>query len=312
MLGITCSCAERGVLVSAFGPSADPAHAADPAGPGPPPRLNARRAAIAHPVPSARHGRSAAHDLVDARARPSPRSPACPSARSIRSCARATVPTRRATGRWRWPSGSAATRVSWPRPWSTPARCARRATTVEVAGPGFINLTFTSSFLTEQLVIAAPDERLGVRRPAGQRTLRRRLLAPQRRQGDARRPPAHDGHRRLAVPHADVHRPAGDPREPHRRLGHAVRHAHRAPARRRRDRGRPRAVRRRPQRLLPGRRRQVRGGRRLQGAGPPAGRRAAARRRRDAAAVAPARRREHPLLQPGLPPPRGAARATRT
>ena len=28
VLGITCSCAERGVLVSAFGPSADPAHAA--------------------------------------------------------------------------------------------------------------------------------------------------------------------------------------------------------------------------------------------------------------------------------------------
>ena len=37
-------------------------------------------------------------------------------------------------------------------------------------------------------------------------------------------------------------RPHVDPREPHRRLGHAVRHAHRAPARHRRGRGRRRAV----------------------------------------------------------------------
>ena len=28
VLGISCSCAQRGVLVSGFGPSADPAHAA--------------------------------------------------------------------------------------------------------------------------------------------------------------------------------------------------------------------------------------------------------------------------------------------
>src|SRR6478735_4225061 len=41
---------------------------------------------------------------------------------------------------------------------------------VEVAGPGFINLTFSADFLAEQLLIAAADQRLGVRRPASKRT----------------------------------------------------------------------------------------------------------------------------------------------
>ena len=41
---------------------------------------------------------------------------------------------------------------------------------VEVAGPGFINLTFSSRFLAEELIAAAGDPRLGVRRPAAQRT----------------------------------------------------------------------------------------------------------------------------------------------
>jgi arginyl-tRNA synthetase len=41
---------------------------------------------------------------------------------------------------------------------------------VEVAGPGFINLTFTSSFLAEQLVTASADALLGVRRPTSRRT----------------------------------------------------------------------------------------------------------------------------------------------
>ncbi|MFT3853543.1 MAG: arginine--tRNA ligase [Ilumatobacteraceae bacterium] len=40
----------------------------------------------------------------------------------------------------------------------------------EVAGPGFVNLDFRSSFLAEQLVSAAGDERLGVRRPDASRT----------------------------------------------------------------------------------------------------------------------------------------------
>src|SRR6478735_2767862 len=41
---------------------------------------------------------------------------------------------------------------------------------VEVAGPGFINLTFQAGFLAEQLVAAASDDRLGVRRPVERRT----------------------------------------------------------------------------------------------------------------------------------------------
>jgi arginyl-tRNA synthetase len=38
--------------------------------------------------------------------------------------------------------------------------------TVEVAGPGFINVTFDDSFLTEQLGVLAADDRLGVRMAA--------------------------------------------------------------------------------------------------------------------------------------------------
>jgi arginyl-tRNA synthetase len=41
---------------------------------------------------------------------------------------------------------------------------------VEVAGPGFINLTFEAGFLAEQLVAAASDDRLGVRRTVERRT----------------------------------------------------------------------------------------------------------------------------------------------
>ncbi len=118
-----------------------------------------------------------------------------------------------------------------------------------------------------------------------------RLLGAQRGQGDARRPPAQHAHRRRAGPCARLPRARRAAREPHRRLGDAVRHAHRAPARRRRG-GRRRVVQRaRPQRVLrrgapavrqrPGLRRAL-----------PAPRRAAAeRRRRDAAPVADLRRR---------------------
>ncbi len=41
---------------------------------------------------------------------------------------------------------------------------------VEVAGPGFINLTFEAGFLAEQLAAAASDDRLGVRRSVERRT----------------------------------------------------------------------------------------------------------------------------------------------
>ena len=57
---------------------------------------------------------------------------------------------------------------------------------------------------------------------------RRRLFLPERREGNARRPPAHHGggrQPREGVRGAGRHR---DPAEPHRRLGHPVRHADRA------------------------------------------------------------------------------------
>ena len=73
---------------------------------------------------------------------------------------------------------------------------------VELAGPGFINLTFDDGYL-------ARDRRRGGHRPATgappgrrPRARRHRLLASERRQGDARRAPAHDHDRRRAGPHA--------------------------------------------------------------------------------------------------------------
>ncbi len=126
------------------------------------------------------------------------------------------------------------------------------ASDLEVAGPGFVNVTFSAEFLAAQLAAVAGDDRLGVRPAAAGQDRRRRLLGAERRQGDARRPPAHHRHRRLARADAGVPRPPRDPGEPHRRLGHPVRHAHRAPGRPRRGAGRRTPVARRPRRLLQG------------------------------------------------------------
>ena len=118
----------------------------------------------------------------------------------------------------------------------------RLPSTVEVSGPGFINLRCATTGSPTRSTTAR-------RRPARRRRVQPtaehpdRLLRAQRGQGDARRPPAHHHRRRRARPHPGVPRPPRDPAEPHRRLGHAVRHADRAPARRRRGlrRGRPAA-----------------------------------------------------------------------
>ena len=95
-------------------------------------------------------------------------------------------------------------------------------------------------FSRTRVAALAGDARLGVPLAGAARAHRDRLLGAERRQGDARRPPA------LARSSATRSRgmlefagPRGHPPEPHRRLGHAVRHADRAPARRRRRRGRP-------------------------------------------------------------------------
>ncbi len=121
---------------------------------------------------------------------------------------------------------------------------------VEIAGPGFINLWLRPETLAAAVGALAGDERC--RRGAGRQSRTRgdRLLEPDGDQGDARRPPAHDDHRRRPRAHPRVPRPHRHTSEPLRRLGHLVRHAHRAhggPARRERA-DRPR----RPQRVLQG------------------------------------------------------------
>ena len=124
---------------------------------------------------------------------------------------------------------------------------------VEIAGPGFINLTLSTECLAREVGDgrARPERR---RRPGERaRDGRRRLLGAERRQGDARRAPAQHRHRRRARARARGARPPRDPPEPRRRLGHAVRHAHRAPARPRRG-GRARDLDRRSRCILPSRR----------------------------------------------------------
>ena len=145
--------------------------------------------------------------------------------------------------------------------------------TLEVAGPGFINVTFGDAFLRRPDSQASrPTSASACSAPATHARRRRRLLGAERRQGDARRPPAHHRHRRLrSCACYDVPRPHGHPREPHRRLGHAVRHAHRAPRRRGRDAGADScrsATSTRFYQQAPG---QVRQRRRVQGARPATG-----------------------------------------
>ena len=94
----------------------------------------------------------------------------------------------------------------------------------EIAGPGFINLRLKDDWLVERLTAAVADPRLGIAPAARPRTFVDRLLGPQRGQADARRPHPLDGDRRRPVPRAAVPRPPGHQRQPHRRLGHAVRH----------------------------------------------------------------------------------------
>ena len=68
----------------------------------------------------------------------------------------------RSTAHSRSPSGSASTHVTSPNRSSTPGVLADVASDLEVAGPGFVNVTFSPTFLAEQLVAVAADDRLGV------------------------------------------------------------------------------------------------------------------------------------------------------
>ena len=133
-------------------------------------------------------------------------------------------------------SASAGRRARSPQASSPQADLGRRRARVEIAGPGFINLTLSDDVpRPRRSPTMAADARLGVPPATAPETRGRRLLGAERRQGDARRPPALDDHRRRARARCSTFAgPRRDPREPHRRLGHAVRDADRAPARHRR------------------------------------------------------------------------------
>ncbi len=170
--------------------------------------------------------------------------------------------------------------------------------------------------------IHQPDALGGFRRRPGGRPVRRpeagrgrggspgdhrhRLLGPERGQGDARRASAQHADRRRTGACPGVPRSRRAAREPHRRLGHAVRHADRAPGGRRRGRERRDLQRAGPQRVLRGGAPAVRLGPRLRRAVPAAGRPAAGRGRGDAAAVADLRGRVDAPRPRGVRHPRRA------
>ena len=183
---------------------------------------------------------------------------------------------------------------------------------VEVSGPGFVNLTFSTAFVAEQVARVATDDRLGIEPVRGPRDGGGRLLGSERGEGDARRQPSVDDHRRRALPAAGPRRRRRPPREPHRRLGDAVRDAHRALGRPRRGRGGARAVGRRPRPVLPGGEAVVRRRRRVSGPQPPPGRPPPVRRSGDRPPVAPPGGRERPLLRRRLRQARRAAASTTT
>ena len=95
---------------------------------------------------------------------------------------------------------------------------------VEIAGPGFINLRIRESWLVKQLTAALGDPRLGVAPVARPRKFVVDYSAPNVAKPMHVGPYPLDGHRRRPVPDIEVRRPRGDERQSHRRLGHAVRH----------------------------------------------------------------------------------------
>ena len=106
----------------------------------------------------------------------------------------------------------------------------------EIAGPGFINLTVDASLLTSMLGDVSTDDRLGIAADVG-----RRYLVDYSAPNVAKE--MHIGHLRSTVigdalvRMLGVPRPRRRPREPHRRLGTAVRDPHRAARRGRRGGG---------------------------------------------------------------------------
>ena len=166
----------------------------------------------------------------------------------------------------------------------------------EVSGPGFVNLAFSPEALAAWATRALADPRLGVGRP-DRADDHGRLLGAQRRQGDARRAPALDRHRRRDRAHAGVRRPPRDPHEPPGRLGHPVRDAH--PAHAGHEHPAPEGL-RGARDALPRGQGALRRRPRVRRQRAPAGRRAAGRRPGDDRAVAGPRGRLAGAHQPPL------------
>ena len=122
----------------------------------------------------------------------------------------------------------------------------------EVSGPGFINFSLRDDWIAAQATQMLGDPRLGLAPTASPADGGGGVLLAERGQGDARRALAHHHRRRRHRARPGVRRAPGDQGQPRRRLGHPVRHADRAPARRRRGLRRSRAAAHRPERLLPG------------------------------------------------------------
>ncbi len=102
---------------------------------------------------------------------------------------------------------------------------------VEIAGPGFINFTLKTSVLEQGVAAVAADEQARRAAAGAGRSRRDRLLGAERGQGNARGSRALDDHRRCSRAGARARGARSHSPEPHRRLGHAVRHADRAPDR---------------------------------------------------------------------------------
>ena len=94
----------------------------------------------------------------------------------------------------------------------------------EIAGPGFINLRMSDALARRSASGGRKRPAAGHPESRSAADVRSRLFGPERGQADARRAHPLDGDRRCAVPRAAVPRPHGHQRQPHRRLGHPVRH----------------------------------------------------------------------------------------
>ena len=200
------------------------------------------RSSAGRPVPSTAHGRSAGLRRPPAGAglRAGGRLAAGPT--STRSCGPASMPHAQANGALR------ARQAARPQPARGRQRRGRRGRPGRRGHARGRRSRLHQRHLRRLVPERADrrDRRRSAPRRASaatSRDRRHRLLGTQRRQGDARRSPAHDGHRRCARAHARVPGSPRHPREPHRRLGHPVRHAHRAHGRRGPDRRRRPAAR---------------------------------------------------------------------